>query len=114
MKLNMQEFGICNLSLVPLRKEASDKSEMLSQLLFGDLFSIIEKTEKWLKVRTEYEDYESWIDAKQFASLDCDEFTAAKKTLRTLPLQTVYPVIKSSSGETFYLSAGSSVPFLEN
>src|SRR5690606_160471 len=39
---------------------------------------------------------------------------AAKKTLRTLPLQTVYPVIKSSSGETFYLTAGSSVPFLEN
>ena len=40
------QFGVCNLSLVPLRTEPSDKSEMCSQLLFGDHFTLIEITEK--------------------------------------------------------------------
>jgi len=110
----MQEFGICNLSLVPLRKGASDKSEMLSQLLFGDLFTIIEKTEKWVRIKTDYDDYEGWIDGKQYAAMSFDEFTAAKNSLNVLPIGAAYPVSRTSSRETFYITGGSSVPFLEN
>ena len=36
-------YGICNLSIVPLRIEASDASEMVSQVLFGEDFLILEK-----------------------------------------------------------------------
>ena len=36
-------FGICNLAIVPIRFEPSDKSEQVSQLLFGEHFKIIEQ-----------------------------------------------------------------------
>ena len=39
-------FGICNLAIVPVRAEASDRSEMISQLLFGGFFYYSRKIAK--------------------------------------------------------------------
>jgi uncharacterized protein YgiM (DUF1202 family) len=50
--------GICNLSIVPIRAEASDTSEMTSQVLFGEHFTIIEKEKNWSKVKLAFDDYE--------------------------------------------------------
>ena len=36
-------FGICNLSIVPIRSESSDKSEQISQIIYGEVFSILEE-----------------------------------------------------------------------
>ena len=58
-------FGICNLSIIPVRAEASDKSELVTQLLFGDAYEVIEEAEKWLKIRITYDNYEGWIDRIQ-------------------------------------------------
>jgi len=44
-------YGICNLSIVPLRLEASDESEMVSQVFFGELFKVLEKRKNWSKIR---------------------------------------------------------------
>jgi len=68
-------YGICNLSIVPLRSEASDKSEMISQVLYGELFTIIDENKKWSFIRLEDDQYEGWIDNKQFALLSEIEFT---------------------------------------
>ena len=67
-------YGICNLSLVPLRFEASDKSELVSQLLYGDHFKILEKRKNWSKIRLGYDDYEGYIDNKQFVEISEKEF----------------------------------------
>ncbi|MXV52599.1 SH3 domain-containing protein [Pedobacter sp. HMF7647] len=67
-------FGICNLTAVPLRAEPSDRSEMVSQLLFGDHFQIIEATVKWTKVITGYDDYEGWIDSKQYVLVSKESY----------------------------------------
>ena len=43
----MQEFGICHLSVVPLREEAADRSEMVSQMLYGELLTVLDRSGKW-------------------------------------------------------------------
>jgi hypothetical protein len=58
-------FGICNLAVIPLRHEASDKSEIVSQVLFGEHFEILEKNKQWFKIKLQYDNYEGWIDSKQ-------------------------------------------------
>ncbi|CAH0335375.1 hypothetical protein FVB9288_01012 [Flavobacterium sp. CECT 9288] len=58
-------FGICNLAVIPLRHEASDKSEIVSQVLFGEHFGILEKHNQWYKIKLQYDNYEGWIDSKQ-------------------------------------------------
>ena len=66
-------FGICNLSIVPIRKNGDDKSEMISQLLYGDLYEVIEKKEKWLLIKTVFDDYKGWIDNNQFLEIKSED-----------------------------------------
>lgn len=62
-------YGICNLSIVPLRIEPSDKSEMVSQVLFGEHFKVLEMHKKWTKISLAFDNYEGWIDNNQFLEL---------------------------------------------
>jgi hypothetical protein len=59
-------FGICNLSIIPLRMEPSDKSEIVSQVLFGEHFQILEVSKQWSKIKLQFDDYEGWVDSKQY------------------------------------------------
>lgn len=75
------DYGLCNLNIIPLRLEDSDCSEMVSQVLYGDLFEILEISEKWYKVRLVDDQYEGWIDNKQFIkiSLSCGRLRTIDK-----------------------------------
>lgn len=73
--------GCCHLSLVPVRESASDQSEMVTQLLFGDVFEILEKTPKWIKIKNAFDDYEGWIDHKQYLSISAERFQKQKEQL---------------------------------
>ncbi len=66
--ISIGEKGICRLSIVPLRAEASDAAEMVTQLLFGDHYAVLElsKDSKWIKIKVYFDGYEGWIDAKQY------------------------------------------------
>jgi hypothetical protein len=59
-------FGICNLAMIPLRAEASDKSEIVSQVLFGEHFEVLEQYKQWSHIKMQYDEYQGWIDTKQF------------------------------------------------
>jgi uncharacterized protein YgiM (DUF1202 family) len=67
-------FGICNLAIIPLRAEASDKSEIVSQILFGEHFEILEQLKQWSLIKMQYDDYEGWIDTKQFQEITESNF----------------------------------------
>ncbi len=64
------EYGIAKLSLIPVRSNPSHGSEMITQLLFGELYSVTEKTEQWLKIRCEFDQYTGWIHLKQHSPLN--------------------------------------------
>lgn len=65
----MQQFGFCNLTCVPVRAEASDRSEMVNQLLFGEIFEIIDAIKGWKLVRSSHDKYEGFIDEKQYLAI---------------------------------------------
>src|SRR5690606_16174570 len=67
-------FGICNLAIVPVRAEASDRSEITSQLLFGEHFEILEQNGSWAFVKIEYDGYQGWIDTKQFQKISESDY----------------------------------------
>ncbi len=68
------KYGIIEFSIVPGRAEASDKSEMVTQLLFGDVFSILEEEDKFIRIKIDFDGYECWICKKQYAPINNDEF----------------------------------------
>jgi cell wall-associated NlpC family hydrolase len=56
------ENYICENVFVPLRSGPSHKSEMLSQLLFGEKYAVVDKAGAWMKIKTFFDDYTGWID----------------------------------------------------
>lgn len=72
-------FGICNLANIPLRFEPSDRSELVSQVLFGEHFQILEQDQKWSKIKLAYDDYEGWIDNKQYKSITEEQYILLSK-----------------------------------
>jgi len=103
-------FGICNLSIVPLRLSPSDDSEMVSQVLFGEHFTILESTNSWSKISLAFDDHEGFIDNKQFLEIPeefhqqlsnnkkylvgelIDFITDDKNNLTTIPLGSSLPL----------------------
>lgn len=57
-------YGIIKHPLVPLRVSNSERSEMTSQLLFGDYVRILEREEKWFYIENITDGYKGWADAK--------------------------------------------------
>ncbi|WP_318312556.1 C40 family peptidase [Flagellimonas crocea] len=60
------QYGICPLSIVPIRTNPDHCAEMSSQLLYGEHFKVLESRKKWSRVRTAYDSFEGWISNNQF------------------------------------------------
>ncbi len=67
-------YGFAKLAIIPIRAEGSDKAEIISQLLFGDHYEVLEEQEKWMKIRNHFDQYEGWICSKQFFEITGKEY----------------------------------------
>ncbi len=120
-------FGICNLSIVPLRLEPTDTSEMVNQVVFGEHFEVLEKTKKWSKIRLAFDNYEGFIDNKQYENISekdyqglsletknyagelIDFITDNNNNLTTIPLGAKLPFLRGNNiqiNNTSYLYEG--------
>lgn len=68
------KYGVCILSLIPCREEPSDRSEMVTQLLFGDTYKVVANKKKWVKIRIDHDGYQGWIDRKQLHLIEDAEY----------------------------------------
>jgi len=75
-------YGIINQPLVPIRREPSERAEMVSEALLGEQVEILETTDKWLKIRILSDKYEGFADRKMIYLPS----EAALEQMRTLPL----------------------------
>ncbi len=77
-------LGICSLSAVPMRSIPSHESELVSELLYGETYRIVDDNGEWLKIRTFCDDYEGWIRKLQHndfvAGLDEKRYVVASPT----------------------------------
>jgi len=64
------QYGICNLSIVPVRIQPADASEMVTQLLYGEYFKVLEERGKWSRIRIAFDSYEGWIDNRQYFKVE--------------------------------------------
>ena len=75
-------YGICKLSVVPMRKEASHESELVSELLFNDIYEVIEENDEWVKVRCLYDLYEGWVRKLQHYEISDKEYNECLKKVK--------------------------------
>lgn len=104
--------GICLLSVVPCRKEASNSSEMVTQLLFGETYQINEETEEWFKIITTYDSYECWLNKKQHHPLSEKAHQQILKS-KTFCNGDLVQIVKNKNLNTnIPITVGASLPLL--
>tara|TARA_B110000263_G_scaffold8543_1_gene7316 strand:- start:5343 stop:6107 length:765 start_codon:yes stop_codon:yes gene_type:complete len=77
-------FGISILSVVPIREQASDQSEMTTQLIFGEHYKILESKKKWSKIQIAHDKYVGWISNNQIYRINQEEYEKLEKEIPTL------------------------------
>ena len=108
------EYGICILGTIPLRNEANDQSEIVSQVLFGQHFKILEIKPKWIKIKLAIDNYEGWICAKQYEEITYEDYD--NLCINDFPLvSSIFTRIqKLNSKESIPISMGATLPFFNN
>ena len=107
-KIQETGFGICTLSVVPIRLSANDRAEMVSQLLYGELVQVLNKRGKsWIYIKCQFDNYEGWIDRKQIVFIEEKEYEHYAKT-NNFALEICQPVL--SDIQTTQVLMGSSLP----
>ena len=101
-------YGICNLSIIPLRATAADTSELVSQVLYGEIFKVLEVRSKFSRIRLAFDSYEGWIDNKQFAILAQKEYETLRAESPELSSDLV-DFITTSQNQLLSICLGSSL-----
>ncbi len=113
-------YGICEYSVIAVRKEANNRSEMVTQLLFGHTYSILENKKGWAQIRISDDNYEGWIEEKQINQISEQEFkhltsehyqisTDLVQVITNLTTNSIFPILLGShvygeENKSFYLN----------
>ena len=104
------KFGITLLSIIPIRKEPDDRSEMTSQLLFGEHFKILNINNNWAFIEAYYDSHKGWIDKKMVAKIKPETYNALDSdTPLVINRNIVNLKLEDKSIQQVY--AGSTIPF---
>ncbi|MEW4922681.1 C40 family peptidase [Algibacter sp. 2305UL17-15] len=106
------QYGICNLSIIPLRFEASDKSELVSQVLYGDFFKVLEQRKNWSKIRLAFDSYEGWIDNKQYLEIEAENYNTLNAETPKLSLDLV-EFVQDEDEQLYPIQLGSALNGLD-
>ncbi len=106
------EYGICNLAVIPMRAEPSERSEMVSQVLFGEAFEIVEWKEGWAQIITANDNYPGWVSSLQFTMLGHLNYQQLLQNPPRLTYKAITQAWKIRDNSVLYLPAGSSLSFL--
>lgn len=102
-------YGISGLSIIPLRKEPSEKSEMTSQILFGEHFEVHEQFMGWCRVTLGYDHYEGWVDQKMITEIP--DRTYQKIANSPFAVCTdIFNIIPVDEEQNMMIVAGSTLP----
>ncbi|MFV0554864.1 MAG: NlpC/P60 family protein [Mangrovibacterium sp.] len=102
------QFGICTLSAIPVRVEPTENSPMLTQILFGEHYSIIYEFMGWLLITLEFDQSEGWIDSRMASPISARTFNricSRKAAVCTSVLDLI-----DNQQEQLMIMAGSSLP----
>ena len=65
----MTKYFTNNFPVISLHKRPSTKSEVVTQMIYGESFLVSKKTKKWLKIKISEDNYKGYILNKNFINL---------------------------------------------
>jgi cell wall-associated NlpC family hydrolase len=108
----IMNYGICKITLAPVRNTPSERAEMVTQLLFGDTYTVLDEVKNWLLIRIIYDGYEGWINKIQHTPLSAREHELIHDGIQYVSIDPVAELRKSDS-DRLLLTFGSCLPFFD-
>jgi len=87
---------------------------MVTQLLFGEHFTILEEKEEWLNIKNAADSYESWINHKQYSPIKENTFSAIESQPKAIVTELFALAKNNKTNQSFPIPMGSSLPFYQN
>ena len=100
-------IGISRHPIIPGRIEPSEKAEMVTQVLFGETYTVLEIQKKWILIEISADKYQCWIDKKMHSDFEDElppNFQKMKRCGDALGLVT------DGNGGRFHIPCGSILP----
>ncbi|HSH52819.1 MAG TPA: C40 family peptidase, partial [Bacteroidales bacterium] len=101
---------ISEVSVVPVRKEAAEQSEQVTQVLFGETFEIIEEQPRWVNIKLTLDQYEGWVDKKMITRLTQESLHTIKNHSYYITKQYLTPILDVDKNEIINLPPGCTLP----
>jgi len=83
---------------------------MVTQVLFGEMYRIMERSRGWNRIRMEYDGYEGWIDQDQTTLISEHEFLRLENAPTALTLDLVQLISDETGNTLIPVVMGSSLP----
>ena len=64
----MSKYFTNIIAIKNIYKKPSNKLEVVSQLIYGDSFSVLKKTNQWIKIKTKEDNYNGYIQNQNYLS----------------------------------------------
>ncbi len=106
----MSDFGIGKTTLIPVRKTDSEKDEMITQILFGEVFEILSIKDNWSYIKTICDNYEGWIDNSMFTKISKDTAQEIINSNSVVTDKLFTIATNTSSQNKIIIPAGSTLP----
>lgn len=91
-----------------MRAEASDRAEMVNQVLFGEQAQVLEERKDWLRVRLLHDQYEGWVDRKQLVLFQGEAYQEQAAVMTDM----IEMIAQEETEEHFPIFLGSFLPSL--
>jgi hypothetical protein len=102
------QYGICPLSIVPLRETTSNNSEMVSQVLYGEHFKILEERAQWSRIRVAFDNFEAWISNKQLLKIPEEIYFQLEEAIPKYSAD-LFDFVTDQNGHLITIPVGASV-----
>ena len=103
--------GIVLHSVVPVRSEANEGGEQLTQLLFAETVDILEEKTRWIRIKNDADGQIGWVDFKMLTKLsDSESDLVAKADKSARVMMPMAYAVSENNGQTIPLTAGTCLP----
>jgi len=105
--------GLIQIPCIAVRKEAAEQSEMTTQLLFGEIFEILDTLPRWMLVRNRYDAYEGWISRSGTRLLSPEDLDRYGKYSSCIQKDAFLSLQRAAGEERMLVPAGSALYYEE-
>ena len=103
----MTKYLTNNFTVTNLHKKPSIKSEIVTQMIYGDTFSISKRSKNWLKIKIKEDGYNGFIKNRKFSKF-------SKPTHKVYKLKSEIFKLPNKSIKINEISFGSKIKVIEN